>query len=72
MSSDDVDQLRRERNLFRSLLIEAYRELACIEAITVSPSGPDSLLDLVSRMREAIRGDFPGVGKIDDDVDARE
>lgn len=34
-----------------ALLREAHRELSCIEAITVSPTGVDGLLDLVNRMR---------------------
>ena len=33
-----------------ALLREAYRELSCIEAITVSPTSVDGLLDLVNRM----------------------
>lgn len=34
-----------------ALLREAYRELSCIEAITVSPTNVDGLLDLVNRVR---------------------
>ena len=33
-----------------ALLREAHRELSCIEAITVSPTSVDGLLDLVNRM----------------------
>jgi hypothetical protein len=37
-----------------SLLREAHRELSTIEAITVSPSDTDGLIDLVRRIGEAI------------------
>jgi hypothetical protein len=39
----------------RGLLREAYRELSTIEAITVSPSDTDGLIDLCRRLGEAIK-----------------
>jgi hypothetical protein len=40
---------------FLALLREAHRELATIEAITVSPSDTDGLIDLCRRLGEAIK-----------------
>jgi len=37
-----------------ALLKEAYKELSTIEAITVSPSDTDGLINLVNRMRAAL------------------
>jgi hypothetical protein len=38
----------------RVLLADAHRELATIEAITVSPSGVDGLMELVNRMGQKL------------------
>ena len=54
VATDDVQRLTQERDEARSLLREAHRELATIEAITVSPSGADGLLDLVRRIGAAV------------------
>lgn len=47
-----IEAITREREEARSLLAEAYLELSAIEAITVSPSGIDGLLDLVNRINK--------------------
>jgi hypothetical protein len=44
-----------ERDSLRRLLQEAHSELATIEAITVSPSDTDGLIELCNRMYEAIK-----------------
>lgn len=44
-----------ERDDLRRLLQEAHAELATIEAITVSPSDTDGLIDLCNRIYEAIK-----------------
>jgi hypothetical protein len=41
----------------RVLLADAHRELATIEAITVSPSGVDGLMELVNRMGQKLEAD---------------
>lgn len=38
----------------RALLVDAHRELATIEAITVSPSGVDGLIELVHRIGQKL------------------
>jgi hypothetical protein len=38
----------------RALLVDAHRELATIEAITVSPSGVDGLIELVNRIGQKL------------------
>jgi hypothetical protein len=38
----------------RALLVDAHRELATIEAITVSPSGVDGLVELVNRIGQKL------------------
>jgi hypothetical protein len=38
----------------RALLADAHRELATIEAITVSPSGVDGLIELVNRIGQKL------------------
>jgi len=43
-------QLVQERDQAMRLLREAHKELATIEAITVSPSDTDGLIDLVNRI----------------------
>ena len=43
-------QLVQERDQAMQLLREAHKELATIEAITVSPSDTDGLTDMVNRM----------------------
>jgi hypothetical protein len=52
----EYDQLRAEADRLRGLLREAHKELSTIEAITVSPSDTDGLIDLCRRMRAAIGG----------------
>lgn len=42
----------KERDNVLNLLTEAYKELSSIDAITVSPSGVDGLLDLVNRIKK--------------------
>jgi hypothetical protein len=50
------DEARGEVDRLRGLLREAHRELVTIEAITVSPSDTDGLIDLCRRMRAATGG----------------
>lgn len=47
-----LDEIER----LRDLLKEAHKELSTIEAITVSPSDTDGLIDLCRRMEAAIHG----------------
>lgn len=50
----ELADARAELEGLRSLIAEAHRELSTIEAITVSPSDTDGLLDLVRRLKEAM------------------
>lgn len=50
----ELADARSELEGLRSLIAEAHRELSTIEAITVSPSDTDGLLDLVRRLKEAM------------------
>lgn len=50
----ELADARAELEGLRSLIAEAHRELSNIEAITVSPSDTDGLLDLVRRLKEAM------------------
>ena len=38
----------------RELLVECYRQLSTIEAMTVSPTGIDELVELLARVRAAL------------------
>lgn len=49
------DEARGEVERLQALLREAHRELSTIEAITVSPSDTDGLIDLCRRLGEAIK-----------------
>lgn len=48
----ELDEARAELKSLRALIDEAHRELSTIEAITVSPSDTDGLIDLVRRLKE--------------------
>jgi hypothetical protein len=48
------DELETECTALRALLVDAHRELATIEAITVSPSGVDGLIELVNRIGQKL------------------
>lgn len=48
----ELHDARAELKSLRSLIDEAYRELSTIEAITVSSSDTDGLIDLVRRLKE--------------------
>lgn len=49
-----VRELEAECDALRALLVDAHRELATIEAITVSPSGVDGLIELVNRIGQKL------------------
>ena len=49
-----VRELEAECAALRALLVDAHRELATIEAITVSPSGVDGLIELVNRIGQKL------------------
>ena len=49
-----VRELEAECAALRALLTDAHRELATIEAITVSPSGVDGLIELVNRIGQKL------------------
>ena len=49
-----VRELDAECAALRALLVDAHRELATIEAITVSPSGVDGLIELVNRIGQKL------------------
>lgn len=51
---EEIESLTGQRDEAVDLLREAYVELATVEAITVSPTCVDNLLDLVHRMRACI------------------
>ena len=50
-----VASAENERDSLRRLLQEAHAELSTIEAITVSPSDMDGLIELCNRIYEAIK-----------------
>jgi hypothetical protein len=50
----EIRELKRDRDEALAFLRECHRELATIEAITVSPSDTDGLLNLVRRVGAAL------------------
>jgi hypothetical protein len=52
--AERVRELETECAALRALLVDAHRELATIEAITVSPSGVDGLIELVNRIGQKL------------------
>ena len=52
----ELERLMKERDTANALLAEALTELDTIEALTVSPTDVDGLMDLVKRMRAHLEG----------------
>lgn len=50
----ELQDARATIKSLQSLIAEAHRELSSIEAITVSPSDTDGLIDLIRRMKDSI------------------
>lgn len=59
LEGSEVTKLREENTTLRALLRECLQELSTIEAITVSPSDTDGLLDLVRRVTIALESPSP-------------
>ena len=52
--NDLMESLISENARLRALLKEAHRELATIDAFTVTPTPPDEFFSLVRRIKEAL------------------
>ena len=52
--NDLMESLITENARLRDLLKEAHRELATIDAFTVTPTPPDEFFSLVRRIKEAL------------------
>ena len=64
-AENERDEAIRELRGAIDLLREAYLELGTIEAITVSPTGVDGVLELVNRMGAYLEASKNGVAKCD-------
>lgn len=52
--NDLLESLITENARLRALLKEAHRELATIDAFTVTPTPPDEFFNLVQRIKEEL------------------
>jgi hypothetical protein len=52
--NDLMESLITENSRLRALLKEAHRELATIDAFTVTPTPPDEFFNLVRRIKEEL------------------
>lgn len=51
---ETLESLTVENTRLRVILGEAYRELATIDAFTVTPTPPDEFFNLVRRIKETL------------------